>query len=266
MNYESIKLGRVVCDFLNQDDWLTYCQRAFAKGGYHHIVTLNPEMVLLAHQNQLFLDATAKANLRVPDGAGLIWARWYLRSSYWLLLPSLIAFVKQPVERITGVDAIMNLAQLCLRHKRSVFIVGGNRSNIQKTVVIMKQKFPGLITTVSASHDYNEITSPEEILQEIRRVRPGVVMVAYGAPEQTVWLETHRQDLANAGIIIGIGVGGAFDILSEKLPRAPASLRAMNLEWLWRLYLEPKRLPRIINAVWHFPYLMKKFKKGVPLT
>ena len=50
-----------------------------------------------------------------------------------------------------------------------------------------------------------------------------------------------------------MGVGGSFDYLTGKTPRAPQFLRQMGLEWLWRLMLQPKRWKRILNAVIIFP-------------
>ncbi len=260
MKIEPIQLGQVMCDFISPAAWTQFCDHAFSHGAYHHLVTLNPEMVLLAENNQLFQQAVASADLRVPDGAGLIWARWYLRSPYWFLLPSLAAFLRQPVERITGVDAVTHLAKICQEKKRPLYVVGGQIQHVQQALKIIQQKFPGLITRVSPRHEYSAEKVSQEVLHDISQIRPAVVMVAYGAPEQTLWLEKQRSSLAAAGVIIGIGVGGAFDILSESLPRAPIKLRVMNLEWLWRLYLEPKRLPRIYNAIWRFPRLIKKYK------
>ena len=88
--------------------------------------------------------------------------------------------------------------------------------------------------------------------------RPRVLLVAYGAPKQTLWITQHRQELAAKGIRIAIGIGGALEMLSGSLPRAPRILRQLHLEWLWRLFLEPHRLHRIWNAVVIFPLLVRK--------
>jgi N-acetylglucosaminyldiphosphoundecaprenol N-acetyl-beta-D-mannosaminyltransferase len=82
--------------------------------------------------------------------------------------------------------------------------------------------------------------------------------VAYGAPKQTIWIEQQRGTLSS--VRIAVGVGGAFAMLSENLPRAPRLLRQANLEWLWRLYLEPGRLPRIVQATVQFPLRMHQQK------
>jgi N-acetylglucosaminyldiphosphoundecaprenol N-acetyl-beta-D-mannosaminyltransferase len=60
---------------------------------------------------------------------------------------------------------------------------------------------------------------------------------------------------------IAMGVGGTFDFLAGEKKRAPRVLQAMGLEWLWRLMMEPRRLPRILNAVVVFPWLVMRHGK-----
>ena len=55
---------------------------------------------------------------------------------------------------------------------------------------------------------------------------------------------------------VAVGVGGAFDFIAERVARAPKILRKLRIEWLWRLVMEPKRIKRIWNAVFVFPYVL----------
>src|SRR3989338_3261014 len=80
---EPVQLGRVTCDFMNKREFSDICQHWICGQAFHHIVTLNPEMIMLAERDNSFREAVAAADIRVPDGAGLVWARWYLRSRYW---------------------------------------------------------------------------------------------------------------------------------------------------------------------------------------
>jgi len=222
------------------------------------VVTLNPEMVMLAERSSEFRSAVDAAAARVPDGAGIIWARWYLRSAYWQLLPSLVAFMRQPVERVTGVEAVTSLAKLCAERGELVFLLGGTRQQTQITGQKLQQKFSRLKIAQAADHKMT-LGGPAEVVAEINRLKPAVLLVAYGAPGQTLWIEAMRTKLL--GVKIAIGVGGAFAIISEDLPRAPLTLRKLNLEWLWRLYLEPSRLPRIWQATVKFPGLVRRQKR-----
>lgn len=258
MTYDRAAIGQVVCTFMDKRRFIAWCQERSRKTAARHVMTLNPEMIMLAERDQEFRQALQRADLCVPDGAGIVWARWYLRSAAWPLLPSLLAFIFQPVERITGVDAVMELADLCAKAQRPLYLLGGTERAAAATAERISRRHPGVAVHRSRAHAY-ETAGPADILADIARVQPAVLLVAYGAPRQAVWIERHRAALPVG--TLAVGVGGAFDILSETLPRAPRWLRRLNLEWLWRLYLEPRRLPRSWRAVVRFPWLMRRYKR-----
>lgn len=260
---EHLRVGSVVCDFIHTDAFKELCARWLASGTFHHIVTLNPEMVMEAETNRQFRDALQSADIRVPDGAGLVWAHWFIRSQFWSLWPSLMAFPFRAVERITGVDTVNLLAKLCEERNVPLYLLGGTQQQVTKTAERLRQQFPGLIVAASPDHQYDP-AGPASILADIQAKGPHVLLVAYGAQKQTIWIEKHRTELAS--VRIAVGVGGAFAILSEDTPRAPEWLRRLNLEWLWRLILEPKRLPRIWRATVLFPRLINQQKVAHPPT
>lgn len=263
---EQIQLGKIKADFLHWDDFMALCKQWIDSSTLHHVVTLNPEMVILAEQRSDFEKAVNHAQLRVPDGAGLIWAQWYMRSPFWSLVGSLLAFSFRTVERITGVDTVMALARLCAEHNQPLYLLGGASTQVSRTAAKLTRMAPHLITHVAPDHRFDP-TGPAPILTDIAAKRPAVILVAYGAPNQTLWITQHRSHLETSGVRIAVGVGGAFAILSEELPRAPRFLRRLNLEWLWRLLLEPSRLPRIWTATVRFPLLIAKQKKlSTPLN
>ena len=82
----------------------------------------------------------------------------------------------------------------------------------------------------------------EESLRLIAAARPDIVLVAYGAPRQEFWVDRNL-DRLDAGV--GIGVGGSFDYLSGRVPRAPAWMRRVGVEWLYRLARQPWRARRM---------------------
>jgi N-acetylglucosaminyldiphosphoundecaprenol N-acetyl-beta-D-mannosaminyltransferase len=255
---ETVKLGPASCDFISQEDFLKLCQSWLTGGGLHHIVTLNPEMVMLAVGHSAFRRAVASADIRVPDGAGIIWAQWYIRSQFWSLIPSLAAFSFRHIERITGIDTIAHLSKLAAAQGKAVYLLGGMQAQARGTARYLKQKFPNLLVYTSADHTF-DLRGPSDILEDINEKRAEILLVAYGAPAQTLWIEKNRSRLSH--VHIAIGVGGAFAILSEEKPRAPRLLRQLNLEWSWRLLLEPSRLPRIWQAVVAFPRLIHQQKR-----
>lgn len=263
---ESLPLGHTTCDYLRVTDFTALCrQHIERKLGLYHIVTLNPEMVLQAETDEAFRAAVAGADLRVPDGAGLIWARWYLRSNFWSLIPSLLAFPFIVVERVSGVDSVLTIANICRDEHKSIYLLGGTTTQATKAAALMQKKFPGITVHIAKPHTKSLMDADtSELLADINRVQPDVLLVAYGAPMQTLWIERYRHELPS--VRLAMGVGGAFAILSEERPRAPRWLRRGNLEWLWRLILEPRRLKRIWHATITFPRLIKRQRQAAPPT
>ncbi len=244
---------------MREDDFLELCQRWLGSKHFHHVVTLNPEMVMLAETHEGFSRAVQHADIRVPDGSGLIWAHWYIRSQFWSLLPSLIAFSFRHAERIPGVDIVVNLCRIAAHRGLPVYLLGGTAAQVSGAAEFLKRQFPDLIIQTSKDHSF-DVTGPPAILEDIRAKQPHILFVAYGAPGQTLWIEKNRNQLPS--VRIATGVGGAFAILSEATVRAPRWLRRLNLEWLWRLLLEPARFPRIWRAVVAFPRLVHRQKKA----
>lgn len=253
LTFDQLRLASLTCDFLSRQQLQAHLREWLNSADFHHLVTLNPEMVVLAERDHGFREAAEHADLRVPDGAGLVWAQWYIRSQFWALWPSLLAFPFRRVERTPGVEVMFDVARLCEEVGKPLYLLGGTAAQIQGAARKLKQHFPHLTVYMSADD-----------VDDIRQKAPAALLVAYGAPKQTVWIEQRRKDLPS--VRVAVGVGGAFAMLSEERPRAPRFLRDLNLEWLWRLLLEPRRLPRIWRAVVEFPRLVEKQKRISTLT
>ncbi|MEK7557234.1 MAG: WecB/TagA/CpsF family glycosyltransferase [Patescibacteria group bacterium] len=254
---DHLPLGKVTGDFLPRSAFLALCKMWLHSAEFQHIVTLNPEMVVEAESDDEFCKAVQRADIRIPDGAGLIWAQWYIRSEFWALFPSLLAFSFRHVERIPGVEVVYALADMCADEGLPLYLLGGTAAQVEGARRRLQKKFPGLHVFVSPEHTF-DVAGPPEIIRDIQGHGPAVLLVAYGAPKQTLWIERHRQDLPT--VRIAVGVGGAFAILSEEKRRAPRWMRHLNVEWLWRLLLEPSRFPRIWQAVVKFPQLIRRQK------
>jgi len=88
----------------------------------------------------------------------------------------------------------------------------------------------------------------------MRHLPIDILFVAYGAPKQEFWIS---KNLPKIPVKIAIGVGGAFDYISGKIPRAPGFLRNFGLEWLFRLIVQPWRIKRQLS-LFEFIYLVLK--------
>ncbi len=233
------------CQFPSKAKYLAELTRALDRKTLTHIVTLNAEMIVEAQKNIAFRNAIQQAELQIPDGSSILWAKKYLEQKKHLLM-SLLTFLFSSEQPLTGVDSIFDICSILEKKKGSIYLLGGTQEQAQGTFRVLQKKYPTLHVYITTENIQKSGT-------------PAAILVAYGAPKQTLWIEENRAILEKAGVSIAIGVGGAFTMISGILPRAPKILRRFHLEWLWRLMLEPKRIKRIWNAVVVFPFIVRGY-------
>jgi N-acetylglucosaminyldiphosphoundecaprenol N-acetyl-beta-D-mannosaminyltransferase len=81
----------------------------------------------------------------------------------------------------------------------------------------------------------------EQTLERVAAASPDLVLVAFGAPKQELWIDRFAERLGPA---VAIGVGGSLDFITGQVRRAPAWMSRAGLEWLFRLLQEPRRMWR----------------------
>ncbi len=243
-----------------------------------HLVTPNPEIILQTLDNPAYRQIINQAQINIIDGSGLLWAAIYnqipittipvIRSiqAVYQLLYSLFFFsidkkyaTQVFPEIITGTDLVPDLARLCAQKNKKIFLLGGVPGVGEKTAKILAQKNPGLIISGVSCLDNHPEHEPQ-IVKEINQVGPDCLLVAYGAPKQEIWIS--RNLIKIPSVHLAAGIGGAFDYISQAssiyggppAKRAPLWLRKLHLEWLYRLFIQPQRINRIIKAVILFPY------------
>jgi N-acetylglucosaminyldiphosphoundecaprenol N-acetyl-beta-D-mannosaminyltransferase len=242
-------IAGVPCDFISHDEFLEYVKNVLSHKEQRlaHIVTLNAEMVVEAQKNQEFRAILQNTDLNIPDGGSILWAREYLDSKTNLFV-SLLKFIFSNQQPITGVDSILDICSILNKQNGTAVLIGGTGEERSGTKKVLEKKFPNL-----------QIKALDSLEAKSYDLQANIAFVALGAPKQTFWIEQHREKLEQASITLAMGVGGAFSIISGRLPRAPKLLRRAHLEWLWRLFLEPKRIKRIWNAVVIFPKLISGY-------
>jgi exopolysaccharide biosynthesis WecB/TagA/CpsF family protein len=122
----------------------------------------------------------------------------------------------------------------------TIFMLGANEASNGLAAQLVKDKFPR-IKLVGRRHGY--FTSEEEeivVCGQIAALAPDILWVSMGVPREQEFIVRHRHRLTSVGIIKTSG--GLFDFLSGSKQRAPAWMQNAGLEWLWRAWLEPKRL------------------------
>ena len=195
-------------------------------GGHHLVATVNPEFVMRARVDNEFARVLESADLCLADGSGVVWAARRQGCA-----------IREPV---TGVDLIPPLAALCARRHLSLFLLGAAPGVADELATRLRGDNPGL--DVAAHSGSPDPSADADTVELIRAHRPHVLLVAYGHPIQELWIERVRESL---GVAVSMGVGGAFDYLTGRVPRAPAWMRRAGLEWLFRLIRQPWRIRRM---------------------
>ncbi|MFH1670811.1 MAG: WecB/TagA/CpsF family glycosyltransferase [Patescibacteria group bacterium] len=220
-----------------------HLKRFFHAGGQHHVMTPNSEMLVEASHNRQFRKVLNETSLNVPDSVGLL---------------HMARFTGQKLpERVAGVDTVRTLCRKLSRH-HPVFLLGAGEGIAEKAAKELK-KMNTQLQVVGMHSGSPRDEDAEEIINKIKEAKPHLLLVAFGAPAQDIWIHKHLKGLPS--VRVAIGVGGTFDFLAGKQKRAPLWMRTVGLEWLGRLVREPKRIGRIFRAVVVFPMLVLFRKK-----
>lgn len=185
---------------------------------------VNPACLNIASTDQAYRNVLQQADRVLADGIGLkIGSR----------------LLNQAVKaNVNGTDLFPRLCERAASNGHSLFLLGGQPGVAEKTADNMQQRYPGL--QIAGTQDgFFSAEQESDVINAINRSGASILLVGFGAPKQELWLSRLQQDLSP---YVCIGVGGLFDYYSGRIPRAPAWLREIGLEWVWRLCQEPLRM------------------------
>lgn len=231
------------------------------------VATPNPEQVMMAQRLPRFKADLEACDYLLPDGEGIIWASRQLATGHPLNQTQGLP------ERVSGTDVVA--AMLAERSAQSelpvlaqlgpILLIGG-RNYAGRTVSLGSQSWqlvawqrgdsgaqwrPFQIYWWAGYQDAKKPTQAEEeaVREVLRGLRPRLVWVALGAPTQEAWAHRWRAELEAGGARLVMTVGGAFDMLTGLIPRAPRLWRQLRLEWGWRLLRQPHRWRRQLDLL-----------------
>jgi len=202
------------------------------------VATPNPEGVMQARRNPAFAAALQAADLCLADGTGIVWAARRLGTP----LP----------HRVRGVDTIFALLQRLEDRQRptTAYFLGGAPAVAERAAAHMQARFSH-VTVVGHHHGFFSPEEEDTIRADIARTRPDILLVCTGMPRAELWATAHR----HLPVRVALCLGGTLDIMAGTARMAPAWLRAIGLEWLYRLTRQPARwrrqldIPRFVWAV-----------------
>lgn len=205
------------------------------------IVTANPEtFMIMDEDSELSELLNDKETVLVPDGIGIVKASRMIGNNI--------------EERITGIDIAVKLLEYGNELKKDIYLFGSKQEVIDSMLEVLKIDYPNL-NVVGATNGYEK--DKDSVFDKISKCNPDIVLVALGIPLQEKLIYKHLSKFEKG---IFVGVGGSFDVISGHKKRAPKLLIKLNLEWLYRIAKEPKRIKRFYNSNVRFIFKVKKLK------
>jgi N-acetylglucosaminyldiphosphoundecaprenol N-acetyl-beta-D-mannosaminyltransferase len=158
------------------------------------------------------------------DGMGIIWAARLLG------LPA--------KERVAGVDLLQQLLRVCGDEGFRPFFLGASAEVIRKAVAAVTASYPA-IRFAGTRDGYFTADQETQVVEEIRNSGADCLFIGMPTPRKERFLAAYRDRL---GVPFIMGVGGSFDVLAGQVTRAPPVMQNFGLEWLYRIYQEPRRM------------------------
>lgn len=208
---------------LSMDAALAWIRERIASRAPAYVVTLNGALLVQAAQDPDLRALVNGAGLVTADGVGVI-------------LAARILGIHLP-ERVAGIDLAMGVIASASASGHAVYLLGGRPGVAEAAAAELRRRHPGL-RIAGAEHGFFGPDEEDDTVARIRAARPDVLLVAFGAPRQERWM---RRWSAALEVPVSIGVGGSFDVIAGRVPRAPRWMQRAGLEWLYRMLREPRR-------------------------
>ena len=214
-------------DYAGTLDWIDSAVE-FRHRGYLCVAAVHT--VMACQEDPELRRAVLGADFTVPDGTPLVWA---------------LRLLGHPLEdRVYGPELMQRTCARAAVSGTRVFLYGGRSPEaLAQLTENLRASHPGLCIAGGYSPPFRELSAAEEdaLVDQINASEADVVWVGIGVPKQEKWMARMR-DRLEAPVLIG--VGAAFDFHAGLVPQAPAAMQRLGLEWLYRLWQEPRRLWR----------------------
>jgi N-acetylglucosaminyldiphosphoundecaprenol N-acetyl-beta-D-mannosaminyltransferase len=211
----------------------------------HYIAVTNPENMYHGQRIPSIGEYIRNSDFSVCDGVGVIVAGL----SWGHVVP-----------RLPGPTLHLLASEYGVQRGWRHFYYGGKEGVADLLATKLKEKYPGLIVCGTYCPPFGELSAEEDerIVQIINDAKPDIVWVGLGVPKKERWIAAHQDRLHVPWLI---GVGASFDYHAGTVPWAPAPVRAIGMEWLYRLIVEPRM--RAKRTWWHLIYVVTTFLKGL---
>ncbi len=221
-------LGFDVCN-IEQEELIQNIYNDYKNNNQSIILSVNPEIILNNYKNDEYINWVNSQKYQIPDGIGIIYASKFNGGN-----------IKK---RITGIDLMNEICMTSVNYNSKIFLYGAKPEVAEDTKKQLEKKYIG-INIVGVCDGY---ISEEKAIENIKKVNPDILFIGLGSPKQEKFILNNKSKLKSVKILMP--VGGSFDVISNNLKRAPKWIIKINLEWLYRLIKQPKRIFRQVKLL-----------------
>ena len=197
---------------------------AMAGGERVRVEGLNVAKLIDARKDMALRRALEAAEIVHVDGYGVS------LGLSWLGFPD--------APRWAGIDLMQELCAEAARTGVGIYLLGARPDIVRETARMLQTRWPDLVIA-GARDGYFDETEESAVVDAIVQSGARLLFIGISSPKKELFLE---RCWARLPVAVAMGVGGSFDVLSGRLPRAPRWMRRAGMEWLFRLLLEPRRL------------------------
>ncbi len=191
------------------------------------LATLNLDHLVKLRRDPAFAAAYAQHDLVVADGNPIVW---------------LARLAGKPLLLVPGSDLVIPLVKLAAKEGVPIALVGATEQTLARAAAVLAEKAPGLVVAATIAPPMGfepEGPEAERVVKKLAQSNARLVILALGAPRQERFAAFAHAALPQVGFA---SFGAALDFLAGSQRRAPKIMRALALEWLWRLLTNPRRL------------------------
>lgn len=221
---ERMQILGITIDPLTMKETVDAVEQYVLKNHPLHLMGVNADKINQCYEDEKIKKIVNESGIINADGASVVLASKFLGA---------------PVpERVAGIDLMQNLLELSNKKGYSVYFFGAKEEILQDMLKVFKQRYPNL-NVVGYRNGYFSPEDEKKIQEDIKERKPDFVFVGITSPKKEYIIQSFMDNGINT---VFMGVGGSFDVLSGHIKRAPLWMQKLNLEWLFRVVNEPKRL------------------------
>ncbi len=219
-----IKLFDIEFDALTMAETVSLVEDKIKQHIPTHLLGVNADKINELNTSEKFNEIIKSAEIINADGASVILAS---------------KFLKKPLpERVAGIDLMQELLQLSNKEGYSVYFLGAREYVVKKMIQNLQKKYSNIHIS-GYRNGYFDKNEWNDIAQQIKKLQPDIVFIGISSPTKEYLIDYFLKGKISS---IFMGVGGSFDVLSGEIKRAPKIMQKLNMEWLYRVKQEPRRL------------------------